>query len=305
MDYEAAVATFFTAPPEGTTAPDVVNRAGPSRQLRDALEPLAMHAVWSHGVNAALAERGLDFLSAYVYGRASCLGDVPSSVVTSTFAVFPYELIDEQWTTGQGKIDRTELIELRDEATAASLRKILGDVTTEREIVWVAGSLERAVDKADGAGRPLFSALRSAPRLTDPYGRLWRAAEMVREHRGDGHVAASVAAGLGPCEMNIVTELWLGYPMGEYSNTRGWSREATESAIARLTVAGFIANWELTDDGRDFRDTIEKRTDATQRSLIDALGGRLGPVLDRVSAWSKRCIAAGAFPSDPRKRAAG
>jgi hypothetical protein len=93
--------------------------------------------------------------------------------------------------------------------------------------------------------------------------------------------------------------------MGEYSNTRGWSREDTEAAIARLTVGGLIANWELTDDGRDFRDTIEKRTDATQVRLIGGLGGRLHPLMDRVSGWSDRCIAAGAFPSDPRKRAAG
>jgi hypothetical protein len=305
MDYEAAIATFFSPPPDGTSMPEVLAERGPARRLRDALEPLAMHAVWAREVYEALAPHGLDFLSGYVYGRGASLGDVPSSVVASAFAVFPPELIDQLWTDARSRIGRAELIALRDQSVAASLRKVLGDVTTEEEVARVADVLERAVHAADAAGRPLFSALRAAPKLTDPYARLWRAADLVREHRGDGHVATCVAAGLGPCEMNIVTELWLGYPLGEYSNTRGWSREATESAIARLTVAGLIANWELTDDGRDFRSTIEQRTDATQRTLIDALGDQLEPVLAQVSPWSDRCIAAGAFPSDPRKRAAG
>jgi hypothetical protein len=305
MDYEAAVATFFTPAPEGTTVPAVVTQRGPARQLRDALEPLAMHAVWAHEVYDALAAHGLDFLSAYVCGRGTVLGDVPSSVVAAAFAVFPPELVDQLWTDGLGKLDRVELIELRTKGTAASLRKVLGSVSTEEEVLEVAEALENAAAAADGAGRPLFSALRAAPRPTDPYARLWRAAETVREHRGDGHVATCVAAGLSGCEMNIATELWLGYSLGEYSNTRGWSREAHEQAVASLTVSGLMANWKLTEAGRAFRTRIEDRTDASQRTLVRALGHQLAPLLEKVSAWSDRCIAAGAYPSDPRKRAAG
>jgi hypothetical protein len=305
MDYAEAVAAYFTAPPENTPVPHPVLRGGPARRLRDALEPLAMHAVWAHEVYDALAPHGLDFLSAYVYGRGAALGEVPSSVVAAAFAVFPPEMIHELWSAGRARLGRGELIALRDAGAAASLRKVLGDVTADRDVLEVAEALESAVDAADGAGRPLFSALRAAPRSNDPYGRLWRAADLVREHRGDGHVAVCVAAGLHPCEMNILTELWLGYSLGEYSNTRGWSREATEAAIAHLTVSGLISNWELTEDGRAFRDRLEARTDASQQSLIDALGERLEPLIAAVAPWSSRCIAAGAFPADPRKRAAG
>jgi len=305
MDYAQAVAAFFNAPPEGTSPPRPVLEGGPARRLRDALEPLAMHAVWAHEVYDALAPRGLDFLSAYVYGRGSSLGEVPSSVVAAAFAVFPPEMIDELWAAGRARLGRAELIALRDAGAAASLRKVLGDATSEDEVLEVARALESAVDAAEGAGRPLFSALRAAPRLDDPYGRLWRAADLAREHRGDGHVAVCVAAGLRACEMNILTELWLGYSLGEYSNTRGWSREATEAAIAHLTVTGLISNWELTEDGRGFRDRLEARTDATEQSLVDALGEHLESVIAAVTPWSARCIAAGAFPADPRKRAAG
>src|SRR5947207_2733853 len=79
-----------------------------------------------------------------------------------------------------------------------------------------AGRLEDAVDGLDGTGRVLFSALRARPRPADPFERLWRATDLVREHRGDSHVAACVAAGLDPVRMNVLTEVWVGYPVGEY-----------------------------------------------------------------------------------------
>ena len=305
MDYEAAVATFFTPAREGTMCPPVVTDGAPARRLRDALEPLAAHAVWAHDVYQALHARGLDFMSGYVCGRGAVLGDVPSSVVASVFAVFPPELIDQSWTDGLGKLDREELIAVRDENAAASLRKVLSHVSTEDEVLEVAEALERAIDVTDGTGRPLFSALRAAPRFSDPYARLWRAADTIREHRGDGHVATCVGAGLGGCEMNILTELWLGYSLGEYSHTRFWSREAHEAAVASLTVSGLVSQWKLTRDGWAFRTRIEERTDASQRTLIRALGHQLEPLLEKLTAWSDRCVVAGLYPSDPRKRAAG
>jgi hypothetical protein len=305
MDYEGAVATFFTTPPEGTTFPAVVANGGPARRLRDALEPLAMHAIWARPVYDALARYGLDFFSGYVYGRGAALGDVPSALVTSTFAVFPPAMIDQLWRRARAKVGRDKLIATRDAATAASLRIVLGDVVSDTEALQAAEALEVAIDVADGTGRPLFSALRAGPKLTDPFGRLWRAADLVREHRGGSHIAACVAAGLGPCEMNILTELWLGYPMGEYSNTRGWPRQHVEASIAKLTVAEFVTDWKITDQGRRFRTTIEERTDAGQRSLVEALGDELVPLAKQVALWSDRCIRAGTFPADPRKRAAG
>ncbi len=54
---------------------------------------------------------------------------------------------------------------------------------------------------------------------------------MFREHRGDGHLAACVAAGLDQVEMNVLTELWLDYPAGEYSGTRGFPHERVAAAV--------------------------------------------------------------------------
>ncbi|MBW0132801.1 SCO6745 family protein [Pseudonocardia abyssalis] len=303
MDYAAALETFFDEP-AGSPAAVAGPSPTPARTLRDALEPVAMHAVWSEAVNRALAERGHDFLTGYVTGRAAPLGEVPSSVVAATFAVFEPGLVDALWTAGRAIVPLPELIALRDAATAASLRAVLGDAA-EPEAVRVAGILEDAVAGLDGTGRVLFAALRARPRLDDAFGRLWRAADLVREHRGDGHVAASVAAGLDPVRMGVLMEVWLGYPVGEYSGTRAWPEEAAAAAVARLEADGLIVDGSLTDRGRAVRDGIEAATDTSQDALVAALGDDLEPVVAALAGWSERCVAAGAFPPDPRKRAAG
>ncbi len=304
MDYQAALAVFFTEPPAGTPTPAPVSAGTPARRLRDAMEPLAMHAVWSSQTNEALAAYGFNFLTAYVTGRAAPLGEVPSSVVASTFAVFEPGLVDALWTEGRAKLDLTTVIGVRDTATAASLRTVLAGID-DAEIIRVAEILEVAVAGVDGTGRTLFSALRSQPRLDDAHGRLWRAADLMREHRGDGHIAACVAAGLDPVRMGILMEVWLGYPVGEYSGTRAWPQEAQDAAVARLEADGLLADGGITDAGRAVRDALEAATDASQESLIAAIGGDLDMVTSAFEGWSRLCVEARAFPPDDRKRAAG
>ena len=140
---------------------------------------------------------------------------------------------------------------------------------------------------------------------SDPYGRLWRACDLLREHRGDGHIAASIAAGLDPVAMNVLTELWVGMPFGTYSATRGWSTDQLAAAAARLRSDGLLAGDELSDRGREWRDGLEATTDAMEGGLVDAIGPGLDDVVAQLDEWSRRCIAAAAFPPDVFKRAAG
>jgi hypothetical protein len=105
--------------------------------------------------------------------------------------------------------------------------------------------------------------------------------------------------------MNILTELWLGYGLGEYSATRAWNPERTAAAMGALESAGLVDDGRLTDLGTAVRADVEARTDATQTGIVDALGADLDDVVTQLDRWSAMCIAAGTFPPDPRKRAAG
>ena len=106
--------------------------------------------------------------------------------------------------------------------------------------------------------------------------------------------------------MNVLTELWVGMPLGSYSATRGWSPDQIATAVARLTHLGSLDDdGRLTAAGRAVRDDIEAVTDAMEQSIVDALGDDVDAIIEQLDAWSARCIAAGAFPPDVFKRAAG
>ena len=301
MDHAEAVATFYGSDPPGATVPEVVLLGGPERQLRDACEPIAMHAVWSRRTSESLALLGLDFFAAYVGGRAANLGEPLGAVVAATFAWFEPTVLAAVYETARGTVPLAELTAVRAEATTESLRDVLaGDNPTK-----IADVLADAVEQADGTGRPLFSGLRSKGRPKDPVRRLWWACDLVREHRGDSHVAAAAAAGVGPVEMNILTELWLGMPLLSYTGTRAWSAETMALSVNALRRRGWLADGALTPAGRVVRTEIEQRTDIQEQSIVANLGDRLAEVCDRLNAWSALCVFAGQFPPDLLKRAAG
>src|ERR1700689_5029200 len=301
MDYADAVATFSVPRPADTPLPEVVRGGGPPRRAGEAWGPLAMQALWNRHTNERLAVLGLDFLTGYVGGRAASLGDPSPPVVVATFAWFEPTLLAGLYEAARSTAPREELLAVRDAATAASLAEVLaGDDPTE-----VADLLADAAEGADGTGRPLFSGLRGRGRPADPFQRLWWACDLVREHRGDSHVAVANAAGLGPVEMNVLTECWIGMPLLSYTATRGWSEAAMGAPVDGLEARGWLRGGALTDAGRAARASIEDRTDAAEQSIAAALGGRLDEVVARLDGWSERCIAAGAFPADILKRAAG
>lgn len=300
MDF-ADVIEAFMGPASTATTPDPVAAGSPARRLRDAIEPIAMHSVWNRRTNEAWEARGMDFLCGYVWGRAACLGQPLPEVVVATFAVFEPQMIIGLYAQGQAACDRADLIATRDETTIASLSEVLAG----EQVAQTANALADAVRAAHGVGRALFSGLAAQSWPTDPIGTLWRACELLREHRGDTHVAACAAEGLSPIGMNILTELWVGFPLGEYTASRGWSEDQIAFEIAQLTARGMLADEQLTAAGRACRERLETQTDLGEQSIIDALGFGLETHLTALEAWSAKCVAAKGFPTDLRKRAAG
>jgi hypothetical protein len=105
--------------------------------------------------------------------------------------------------------------------------------------------------------------------------------------------------------MNVLTELWVGMPLGSYSGTRGWSPQQIEASATALRAGGLLDGEQLTADGRRAREAIETTTDAMERPIVEALGGELDALVGRLDDWSAQCVEARAFPPDVFKRAAG
>lgn len=99
----------------------------PARRLRDAVEPVAMHATGSGSVRAQLAGLGLDRFQAYVWARAASMGEPASGLVVAAFGVFEPERLAMAYDTARAICARRRLLEVRASATARSLGQVLLD----------------------------------------------------------------------------------------------------------------------------------------------------------------------------------
>jgi hypothetical protein len=272
-----------------------------ARALRDALEPVAAHAFWSAGTRQAMTGLGLTGSSAYVRGRAATLGAAAAPVVIAAFAWFEPGLIESAYHAGPAELTPADINRARSAATGASLRAVRPDTDPS----WLADTLAAAAAAGASPGRCLFSARRAQLPPPDPFERLWWASETLRDYRGDSHIAAATVAGAGPVEMNILTELALGGPLGRYTATRGWSPAAVEDAAQALRGRGWLGGDGLTAAGAEARMSVERDTDHLDAPVVAAIGGDLPRVLAELETWGRACIEAGTFPSDQFKRAAG
>ena len=248
--------------------------------MRDACEAVATIGWWSRPAAAGFIGLGHSFFDGYVWGRAAALGpSVSAPVVVAAFGVFDSSMLTAVFEHGRSISSHDAILSARATGASAGLAAATQDVDVA--LVKAFGDrLLAACESLDCLGRPFFGALRALPIPTDVYARAWRAAEMVREHRGDGHIAALVAAGLEMAEANVLTEVWLGYSLGEYSATRGFPPERLRAAADGLRARGwFDASDALTVAGRAAHDDIEASTDRSQSGLIDSLGDDLPKVI--------------------------
>lgn len=301
MNYDDAVEALFHVMPEDAPPPPPTVDAGPARTLRDAMEPISQHSVWSRHVNDALGKLGVDFLPGIVWGRAAALGEPSSAVVVAAFGTWEPGLLMALYDAGRQACGRTELLATRESATVESLAAVLD----QADVAPVADALRRAAEAVDGTGRPLFSGVRALGWPDEPLGALWRACEALRERRGDSHLAAYTVAGLSPLDMHTLSELWMGMPVGSHSGIYGWSAEQISGSVARLTAKSYVADGGLTAHGKDLRSGIEAGTDDLEEPVVTALGDDYQHVVEALNDWSGACVSAKTYPPDPYRRAGG
>ncbi|MBV9662639.1 MAG: hypothetical protein JOZ37_01640 [Actinobacteria bacterium] len=266
--------------------------------LRDLVEPLAANVYFAPEAINGYAELGLAYPQGYFSSRGACLGQVDGYVIASAFGVFyppmVKGMVDEAWS----KTDAPTILDARRRGATAALERQLGekpdglDRATEL--------LKRAGEAGTVAGHPLYAGLTTLDWPGDPMGNLWRAADIVREHRGDSHTAAWTSAGLTAIEVLLLTEAWWGMPIHTYSRTRAWPDDEVEATIASLQERGLIsADQQLTDAGTQLRRDIEAATDKAEFGIVAALGNDADELFTIIEPWAKAIVESGGYPTDP------
>ncbi len=237
---------------------------GTPRHLWQLFEPVHAVTYFAEETSRAAADLGLPgFWAGYVVFRAAPLGTAAPSVVAAAFHGFGPSRVAKVLPAAWDVVSPAQAIETRSTATAAALRRVFrGHGIDDDHVTRAADALEQAADAVDVAGRVLAAANTALPRREDPYERLWQATATLREHRGDGHVAALVAADVTPVESHLLKIAAGESEEGRLRLGRAWDDVAWAKGLARLHERGWVdPAVELTAEGRAARDDIERRTD--------------------------------------------
>ena len=241
-------------------------QVGPAqaRRLWHLLEPLHAVLYYAPEVFEEAGALGLsteDRWPSYFPFRAAPLGPVDARVVTSAFYSFAPSMVTRYVEAGRKTVTPEAVLEARLRGMDRAYRTLFGDRIDSPELVEAAALARRAAEAAQTAGRPLAAANAALEWPSAPHLQLWHAATILREHRGDGHLAALLTAGLDPTEA-LVSFAAIGAASVERFESRGWSAEEWESARDRLTTRGLVdADGAATNAGRELRRTVEEHTD--------------------------------------------
>lgn len=287
---------------------DSTTLSSTSRQLAAVLEPIAGQVYFSpecHSNYQALGfggSRGVqDGLAlgnrmAYFTSRGSVMGQVSGHVVAATFAVFNPDLVIPAVEEGWKLTDAASICNARDRGAIAQLERILG--ASPKGAIRAQELLQRAADPLRVEGRALFAGLRSLTMPTTALGATWRLADMLREYRGDSHIAAWISEGLDAVEVCLLTDSFSGRPLRTYSATRGWTDEQFDPATERLMTRGLLdaKGDTFTTAGRETRSRIELNTDRQMHPALHAIEDDITELMEILAPWAQAIKDANGYP---------
>ncbi|MEU6098570.1 hypothetical protein [Streptomyces sp. NPDC047079] len=274
-------------------------RAG--RRCHNVINPLHSTHYFSPDLEREMTALGVDDQrAAYFAVRAAAMGPVGAGVVTAAFSNFSPELVARHvpavWETASPQA----VLAARARAVDATLRRLLGEeAVTGKEMSEAAELALRAAEACTPHARPLYAAHADLPVPQEPHLAFWHAATLLREHRGDGHLAVLLRAELDPLEA-LVTHCATGKGMSPrwVLATRGWRLEDWDAACGRLRERGLLdADGELTEAGTALRGDVEAETDRLDRAPYEHLGASgVARLTELAGALLMRALEAGAFP---------
>jgi hypothetical protein len=277
---------------------DVDHDAGTTaRQLWNVVEPVHAIVYFAAEVHDAYRQVGLKgFWMGYFAGRSHPLGTASPELVTATFFNFHHAMVRRAIPDAWARTTPERLAAARLGSVHVALRRLLGDLA-DGGALHAADLAEEAARGCDVGGRPLFAAHAAQPWPTEPLLRVWHAATLLREHRGDGHVAAHLASGLTGLDAHILLASSGRVGRDDLQPNRGWSDDEWTAAEVALARRGLVEDGRLTSSGEDVRAHVERLTDRLAAGPIQRLGAdRARQLVERLHPLAQRIVDGGGIP---------
>ena len=275
----------------------MADAASTARSMWTLFEPIHAVTYFTPEARSAYEQAGLrGFWRGYFAGRAAPLGAASAAVVTASFFNFAPAFVARAIPGVWDLIAPEEALRVRLSGATEALGRLLAgreaDAAAAADLLW------QAIGELDFSGRVLASADAALPVPADGLARLWQAATLLREHRGDGHFAALATADIDGCEA-VALRCCLDLRREDLQPVRGWTDEAWDDALWRLAARGWVgADGELTSAGREAHAAVENATDwAAARPWA-----RLGPdataeIVIALTPLAQACATALPYPS--------
>jgi hypothetical protein len=241
-------------------------------RMYELVEPIAT-VTYSEVTNKAFLALGMrNYWDGYFAGRAAPLGLAPAEVVHAVFYNFADGEVARHIPWVWGKTTPQEAIAVRERGSTAALRQRIGELADSPGLARVADLTTRAAVSAPTEGRALYAGLRALDVPEEPVARLWHAATLLREHRGDGHNAALLAHGISGTEAHILLALSLGMRPEKFGRIHHLPMAQLAAVIDGLRGRGLVnAADGFTDIGQETKERIEALTDKLAAPAYDAL----------------------------------
>ncbi len=270
-----------------------------ARHLWDVVEPIHLVTYFSEEARTALADAGYKgFWMGYFAGRAAPLGEASPELIAATFYNFSLAHISRAIPDAWSYAPPRAAIEARQRGSADALRRAFAQGGIDLHLQPVVALARKAAELAPLEGRPLFAANRALQWPEDPVTALWHACTLLREHRGDGHVAALVAAGVSGREANVLQTAAGNVPRDVFTASRLYDDAEWGALSDELHDRGLLdADGILTERGLELRSDVEDKTDQAALTAYESLGDQeLDVLLEALTALARAVVETGDIP---------
>jgi hypothetical protein len=297
-----------------TEAAGTCTAAATARRMWALFEPVHVISYFAPAARQAFEQAGLrGFWRGYFAGRTAPIGAVGAGPVVASFFSFAPAMAARAVPGVWDLVTPSEALAARQAGAVAALRTLLdlGDSEVPAHVAVAAERLAAMISGIGCAGRTLGAANAMLPVPSEPLARLWHAATVLREHRGDGHIAALVAADIDAPEalalragVDLAADgapghVSAGWSRAQMQPARGWTDEEWDAAAARLAARGLLEpGGAATKAGLTVHREIEHATDvAAARPWADLDDDQASELADLLLPVTKACAQVMPFPN--------